>query len=135
MHLPGPWAGFNPNTPAGATSTTPSLLDAVLPSAYVITPKLVPQVNTALLLSVEVISTSPLTVQYVINPSAVWSDGVPVSAADFVYAWRSQRGDGIDVDGRPDEVRHFDGMGAGEFAGSVAPGDGEAGEGRVRFDV
>ncbi len=49
-----PWDGFNPNTPAGAASTTPTLLSAVLPSAYVMNPKLVPQVNTALLVSVEV---------------------------------------------------------------------------------
>ena len=47
---------------------------------------------------------SPLTIQYVINPKAVWSDGVPVSADDFIYAWQSQRGDGIDVDGQPDQV-------------------------------
>jgi len=99
-----PWDGFNPNTPAGAASTTPTLLSAVLPSAYVINAKLVPQVNSALLLSVEVTSTSPLTIQYVINPAAVWSDGVPVTAADFIYAWHSQRGDGIDVDGSPDLV-------------------------------
>ena len=39
-----------------------------------------------------------------INPKAVWSDGVPVSAADFIYAWQSQTGDGIDVDGQPDQV-------------------------------
>jgi peptide/nickel transport system substrate-binding protein len=45
-----------------------------------------------------------LTIQYVINPDAVWSDGVPVSADDFIYAWQSQRGDGIDVDGQPDQV-------------------------------
>lgn len=99
-----PWEGFNPNTPAGAASSTPTLLSSVLPSAYIVTPKLAPQVNSALLLSVEVISTSPLTVQYQINPSAVWSDGVPVSAADFIYAWQSQRGDGVDVDGHPDQV-------------------------------
>ena len=99
-----PWDGFNPNTPAGASSTSPTLLSAVLPSAYVIDPKLAPQVNNALLQSVEVTSTSPLTIQYVINPSAVWSDGVPVSAADFIYAWQSQRGDGVDVDGQADQV-------------------------------
>jgi peptide/nickel transport system substrate-binding protein len=98
------WNGFNPNTPAGAFSTTPTLLSAVLPSAYVITPKLAPQINNALLSSVEVTTTSPLTIQYVINPSAVWSDGVPVSAADFIYAWHSQRGDGVDVDGQADQV-------------------------------
>ena len=104
VHLPGPWSGYNPNTPAGAASTTPSLLDAVLPSAYTINPKLVPQVNTDLLESVEATSTSPLTIQYVINPKAVWSDGVPVTADDFIYAWESQRGDGTDVDGQPDQV-------------------------------
>ena len=63
-----------------------------------------PQVNTDLLESVEATSTTPLTIQYVINPKAVWSDGVPVSADDFIYAWQSQRGDGTDVDGQPDQV-------------------------------
>jgi len=104
VHLPGPWSGFNPNTPEGAASSTPSLLVQVLPSAYVISPKLVPQVNTDLLLGVEATSTSPLTIQYMINPKAVWSDGVPVTADDFVYAWQSQRGDGTDVGGQPDRV-------------------------------
>lgn len=104
VHLPGPWSGYNPNTPAGASSTTPGLLDAVLPSAYTVTPKLVPEVNADLLESVEATSTTPLTIQYVINPKAVWSDGVPVTADDFIYAWQAQRGDGTDVDGQPDQV-------------------------------
>ncbi len=104
VDLERPWAGFNPNTPAGAASSTPTLLTSVLPSAYVINPKLVPQVNTDLLLSVEATSTSPLVIQYVINPKAVWSDGVAVSADDFDYAWKSQRGVGVDVDGQPDLV-------------------------------
>ena len=104
VHLPGPWSGFNPNTPAGAASTTPSLLSNVLPSAYVITPKLDPQVNGDLLESVEATSTAPLTIQYVINPKAVWSDGVPITADDFSYAWTSQRGNGVDVGGQPDQV-------------------------------
>ena len=104
MNLDQDWDGFNPNTPWGAASSTPTLLDAVLPSAYVTNPALVPVVNSNLLLSVETTSTTPLTIQYVINPKAVWSDGVPVTAADFIYAWQSQRGDGIDIDGTPDQV-------------------------------
>jgi peptide/nickel transport system substrate-binding protein len=104
VHLDGPWSGFNPNTPDGAASSTPALLVNVLPSAYIINPKLVPEVNTDLLLSVEATSTMPLTIQYVINPKAVWSDGVPVTADDFIYAWQSQRGNGVDVDGQPDQV-------------------------------
>jgi peptide/nickel transport system substrate-binding protein len=98
------WSGFNPNTPAGAASATPELLTSVLPSAFVINPKLVPVLNSDLLLSVEVTSTSPLVIQYVINPNARWSDGVPVSADDFIYAWHAQRGDGVDLDGSADQV-------------------------------
>ena len=104
VELDQPWSGFNPNTPAGAASSTPTLLSNVLPSAYLVNSKLLPQVNSDLLLSVEVTSTSPLTIQYVINPKAVWSDGVPVSAEDFIYAWQSQDGSGVDVDGQPDQV-------------------------------
>ncbi len=104
VELDQPWSGFNPNTPAGAASSTPTLLASVLPSAYVINPKLVPEVNTDLLSSVETISPSPLTIQYVINPKAVWSDGVPVSADDFIYAWQAQRGDRVDSNGQPDQV-------------------------------
>jgi peptide/nickel transport system substrate-binding protein len=116
-----PWAGFNPNTPAGAASTTPALLTSVLPSAYIINPKLVPEVNTDLLVSVEATSTTPLTIQYVINPHAVWSDGVPVSADDFIYAWQSQRGNGVDVNGQPDQVAST--LGYRDVA-SVAPSNG-----------
>ena len=104
VDLDRPWSGFNPNNPAGADSSTTTLLSSVLPSAYVVNPKLIPVVNSDLLLSVEATSTSPLVIQYVINPKAVWSDGVPVSADDFIYAWQSQRGTGTDVDGQPDQV-------------------------------
>jgi peptide/nickel transport system substrate-binding protein len=106
VHLPGTWSGFNPNTPSGARSTTPSLLSAVLPSAYVISAKLVPQVNSDLLQSVEATATSPLTIQYVINAKATWSDGVPVTSDDFIYAWQAQSGDPkyLDVSGRPFNV-------------------------------
>ncbi len=104
VELDRPWAGLNPNTAAGAASSTPALLAPVLPSAYIVTPKLVPQVNSDLLVSVEATSTSPLVVQYIINPRAVWSDGVPVSADDFIYSWKSQRGGGVDADGQPDQI-------------------------------
>ena len=104
VNLDQPWSGFNPGTPEGAASSTPTLLTSVLPSAYIIGPKLVPQINSDLLLSVEATSTSPLTIQYVINPAAVWSDGMQVTADDFIYAWQSQKGGTVDVDGQPDQV-------------------------------
>ena len=30
---------------------------------------------------------------YTLNPKAVWSDGVPITAKDFEYAWAQERGD------------------------------------------
>jgi len=120
VELDRPWAGFNPNTPAGAASSTPTLLSSVLPSAYVVSSRLIPQVNSDLLLSVEATSTTPLTIQYVINPKATWSDGVPVTADDFQYAWASQRGDGVDVGGQPDQVTST--LGYQDIA-SVTPSD------------
>ena len=74
VYLDQPWSGFNPSTPAGAASSTPSLLSSVLPSAYVVNPKLTPQVNGDLLESVEVTSTSPLTTT---PPSSPGWDSMP----------------------------------------------------------
>ena len=46
VNLDRPWSGFNPNTPAGADSSSTTLLTSVLPSAYVVDPKLTPEVNS-----------------------------------------------------------------------------------------
>jgi peptide/nickel transport system substrate-binding protein len=99
-----PWNGFNPGTPGGADSSTPTLLSTVLPSAYRVTPNLGTVLNGDLLSGTKVTSVDPLTIQYVLNPMAEWSDGVPVSADDFIYAWKSQRGTDADVDKQPDMV-------------------------------
>ncbi|HEX4244089.1 MAG TPA: ABC transporter substrate-binding protein, partial [Acidimicrobiales bacterium] len=99
-----PMAGFNPNTAEGAVSGTPTVLASVLPSAYIVNPQKLAVPNSALLQSVEVIRPAPLTISYVINPKAVWSDGTPVTAQDFIYAWEAQRGVGDDIDGKPYDV-------------------------------
>ena len=52
--------------------------------------------NSELIVSAEPINISPLTIVYTLNPKAVWSDGVPITAADFQYAWELQRGE-VDV--------------------------------------
>jgi len=48
--------------------------------------------NTNLLTSATLSSSSPETVVYQINPKAVWSDGTPIDASDFVYNWLTQSG-------------------------------------------
>lgn len=85
--------GCNPNTPSGDTPATLTVLAGVLPSPYVVDANGMPTPNSDLIASAEPLSLSPLTVVYTLNPKAVWSDGVPVTAADFKYAWEQQRGD------------------------------------------
>ena len=53
--------------------------------------------------SATVTSSSPQTVVYKINPKAVWSDGTPITADDFIYNWQAQSGNPAytDVGGKP----------------------------------
>ena len=73
------------------------VLAGVLPSPFV--PNYVNSagmpVNTDLIVSSELVNTKPETIVYTLNPKAVWSDGVPITAADFRYAWEEQRGDPV----------------------------------------
>jgi len=61
----------------------------VLPQAFVIDPEFQPE-TTGFIDSAEVVDLSPMTVSYVIDPKATWSDGYPITAADFEYNWQQQ---------------------------------------------
>lgn len=91
--MTGSVTGCNPNTPSGDTTATLTVLAGVLPSPYVVDANGMPTPNSELIASAEPLSLNPLTVVYTLNPKAVWSDGVPITAADFKYAWEQQRGD------------------------------------------
>jgi peptide/nickel transport system substrate-binding protein len=88
--------GCNPNTAAGNTWADHLVLEPVLPSSFVVGPGNAPSYDSAVINQAEVVNTSPQTVVYTINSKAVWSDGVPITAADFIYAWQQQRGPGAD---------------------------------------
>ena len=83
--------GCNPHTESGDSAGTRMVLGAVLPSAFEIGTTGIPTANPELITQSELISTKPETIVYTLNPNAVWSDGVPITAADFVYAWQQQR--------------------------------------------
>lgn len=85
-------AGFNVNMANDTQFVLAEILDQVWPTVFVVQPNATVKLNTALVSSAKVTSTSPQTVVYQINPKAVWSDGTPISAADFIYAWQSQSG-------------------------------------------
>ncbi len=87
--------GCNPNTTEGNSVGTQTVLGAVLPSTFFVTNQGTPMPNSNLITQAEPISLKPLTVVYNLNPKAVWSDGVPITADDFKYAWEMQRGDPV----------------------------------------
>jgi peptide/nickel transport system substrate-binding protein len=90
---PGDPTNWNPLAAGAAGDPVVQVVAAaVLPSAYVVGPDLAVSRNSALIASAARVSSAPQVVDYEINPRAVWSDGVPVSAADFVYTWEADSG-------------------------------------------
>ena len=89
--------GCNPNSATGNTWASQLVLEPVLPSAFVVSPGGDSIYDSAVISQAEVVSTSPQTVVYTISPQAVWSDGVAITAADFIYAWQQQRGPSVDA--------------------------------------
>lgn len=85
-------AGFNVLQADDSEFVLNEILDQVWPSVYIIQPNLSLSLNTNIVTSVAETSTSPQTIVYQINPKATWSDGTPISAADFIYNWQSQSG-------------------------------------------
>ncbi len=80
---------FNPSTPAGANHVTQMVMEQVWPQAFVIDPEYQAE-TTGFVDSAEVVALSPMTVSYAIDPKATWSDGYPITEADFEYNWQQQ---------------------------------------------
>jgi peptide/nickel transport system substrate-binding protein len=89
--------GCNPHTPTGDSAGTRLLLAAVLPSPFIVDNSGNVMPNPNLIQQSELVSTKPETIVYTLNPQAVWSDGVPITAKDFIYAWQQQRADAPDA--------------------------------------
>ncbi|HSZ42909.1 MAG TPA: ABC transporter family substrate-binding protein [Trebonia sp.] len=85
--------GFNINYANDDEEVLEEVTDNIWPQIFVPTPSLKLALDTNVVTSATVTSTSPQTVVYQINPKATWSDGVPISAADFIYNWQAQSGD------------------------------------------
>lgn len=90
IDVPSVPTNLNPHTVAGDTSMTNAVATLLWPQTYVVGPGLTPQLNTDLLVSAEVVSVSPETVVYHINPAARWSDGTPIRADAFTYLWHQE---------------------------------------------
>jgi peptide/nickel transport system substrate-binding protein len=85
-------AGFNVLQANDSEFVLAEILDQVWPNVYVIQPNATVKLDTNVVTSAKVTSTSPQTIVYQINPKATWSDGTPISAQDFIYNWQAQSG-------------------------------------------
>jgi peptide/nickel transport system substrate-binding protein len=84
--------GFNNNTSKDNGTSVANIVINMFPVAFHLTPDFKVVMNEDLLDSAEQTSEDPQTVVYKIKQAAVWSDGVPVSADDFIYLWKNLNG-------------------------------------------
>lgn len=83
---------WNANSAEGNVFETSLVLQGILPKAFITRPDLTVALNENLLVSAEQTGTDPQTLVYEIQPDAVWSDGTPITAQDFIYNWKVQNG-------------------------------------------
>jgi peptide/nickel transport system substrate-binding protein len=84
--------GFNPDTSTDASPWVQNVVENVYPSVFRIHPDLRVRLDRNLMDSAELTSQRPEIVTYRIRRDASWSDGLPISAADFAYLWRHSNG-------------------------------------------
>lgn len=94
---------FNVLTSDGNNFDLQQMVDRVWPTVFIPQPDATVALDKDLMVSVTQTNTSPQTIVYVINPNAVWSDGTPISADDFIYNYQAQSGlpQYKDIDGKP----------------------------------
>jgi peptide/nickel transport system substrate-binding protein len=85
-------AGFNVLNLTDNAFVLQEILDQTWPFVYVPQPNVSLALDTNVVTSATVTSDNPQTIVYHINPKATWSDGVPISAQDFIYNWQAQSG-------------------------------------------
>jgi peptide/nickel transport system substrate-binding protein len=82
-----------PYISAGNATSTFNILARILPSTYNVQPDFSVEWDQSLLAEEPTLDTNGGTQvnTYKINPDAVWSDGTPITADDFIYSWNAQR--------------------------------------------
>jgi len=90
--------GFNNNTSKDHGTSVLNITVNLFPNAFDVAPDLTVHRNSDLLDAADLIKQSPETIVYKIKPNASWSDGTPLRADDFIYAWQHQNGSNPKLD-------------------------------------
>jgi peptide/nickel transport system substrate-binding protein len=85
LATPLPPPSWNPLSVSGDITTNRQQQWPLYPHAFLTGRDAGVVLNTDLLSSARIVSPDPMVVEYVIREAAVWSDGVPITAADFIY--------------------------------------------------
>ena len=81
--------GFNNNISKDNGTSVLNVVINMFPPVFRLHPDYSVKLNTELMDSATQTGTDPQTIVYKIKQEAVWSDGTPVSADDFVYLWKN----------------------------------------------
>src|SRR5581483_6815243 len=88
---------LNYNEIDGTLRDTADVVSATMPELFFYDAEAVPSINKAYLDSAELTARDPKqVVTYKINPKATWSDGTPLTEADFEAQWKADNGTGKD---------------------------------------
>jgi peptide/nickel transport system substrate-binding protein len=91
-------SGFNPNTSKDNSTAVQEVAVTMYPSVFRVHPDLSVRLDRTLMVSAELTSQDPQIITYRIRPEASWSDGVPITAADFQYRWQNSSGANPKID-------------------------------------
>jgi peptide/nickel transport system substrate-binding protein len=91
-------SGFNPNTSKDNSLALQTVAVTMYPSVFRIHPDFSARLDQTFMTSADLTSQDPQTITYQIRPDARWSDGVPITAADFIYLWRNSNGTNPKID-------------------------------------
>jgi peptide/nickel transport system substrate-binding protein len=86
------FTNWNTSSDEGNTLVGGQALANIIPAVWKVFPDGLFTLNKDLMVSAEVTNQSPQTVVYKIRPEAVWNDGTPISADDFIFAWKQSSG-------------------------------------------
>src|SRR5215471_7188315 len=77
---------------ASNTYDQAQIMSGLIPSPFIVRPDSSVVLNTDLMDSATLVSSSPQKVEYKIKQNAVWNDGTPITGDDFTFAWKFQNG-------------------------------------------
>ncbi len=93
------FSNYNNNLGTSNSVKNSIVLNQVQPSPYNFAgPTGALELDTELMDSVEIVSEDPLTIEYVVNADAVWSDGEPIDCDDFLLQYYANNGEYVQLD-------------------------------------